>query len=258
MSWLLRRSARAHSHSVSGGNQTTRLDDQKSAEMLAYFAHEVQQPLSAARAASELLRRSADDKQRERALVVLDRQLGQLARLFDDLLEASRLHMAGTSLHLDVIDLRALAQEVVESIRPQTLDKHLRLATSWPDCPVWLQGDSARLQQVLSNLLVNAVKYTGDGGRVSIALSHVRGQATLTVSDTGLGIRGELLQQIFDPFTRGVTGSEEGLGVGLAVARKLVELHGGTIGAFSEGPGSGSAFVVTLPARVVETSTTSS
>jgi signal transduction histidine kinase len=181
--------------------------------------------------------------------VILERQFVRLSRLFDDLLEASRAHLGKTALRVEQLDLRGLVEEVSESVRPQVAEKHQRLVTHLPDKAVWIEGDPMRLQQVVSNLLVNGVKYTDPGGRVSIALALRPEDVVLTVCDTGRGISAEVLPHIFEPFTRGDGASEEGLGVGLAIARQLVELHGRTICASSAGNGAGSEFVVTLPAR---------
>jgi signal transduction histidine kinase len=222
--------------------------DRRSIEVFARVAHEARQPLCAAHAAFELIRRSPSDTQRERAHAVVERQFARLERLFDDLLDASSVQLGITTLRMAQLDLRDLVEELSESVRPQMAEKHQRLGTHWPEGPVWIEGDAARLQQVVSNLLVNGIKYTDRGGRVSIDLAQRAGDAVLTVSDTGRGIRADFLPRIFEPFVRGDTASERGLGVGLAIARELVELHGGTIGASSAGPGNGSEFVVTLPA----------
>jgi signal transduction histidine kinase len=220
-----------------------------STEVLARIAHEGQQPLSAALAAVQVVRQSADDVRRDRACVVLDRQLVRLSRLFEDLLEASRLRLAMTSLRLEQLDLRRLVEEVAEAMRPQVAEKHQRLDTHVPADPVWVEADSTRLHQVVSNLLVNGVRYTEPGGRLWVKLTRGSTEAVLTVSDTGQGIRADLLPRVFDPFMKGDVAPEHRLGVGLAIARQLVELHGGTIRASSAGPGNGSEFVVTLPIR---------
>jgi signal transduction histidine kinase len=223
--------------------------DRTSIETLACFAHEARQPLSCARAAFELIRQLPDDARRERAYRVVDRQFVRLARLFDDLLEDSRLRLGKMTLRVEQIDLRGLVEDMAESVQPQVAEKHLRLATHLPEGPVWMEGDSVRLQQVVSNLLANGIRYTGPGGRVSVDLALRPADAVLTVSDTGRGINVDVLPHIFEPFTRGDDAPEEGLGVGLAIARQFVELHGGTICASSAGPGNGSEFVVTLPTR---------
>ncbi len=246
---LWKRWAQAVGLAAPAGRPDDRPFDRRSVEMLVRVAHEARQPLSAARAAFQLIRQSPDDARRERACVVIDRQLARLARLFDDLVEASHLRLDRASLHVEQIDLRRLVEEVVEGVRPHVTEKHQQLATHWPPDPVWLDGDPARLQQVVSNLLVNGIKYTGPNGRVAVDLARGPADAVLTVSDTGRGIGADVLPHIFEPFIRGDDAPGEGLGVGLAIARQFVELHGGTIRASSAGPGRGSEFVVTLPAR---------
>jgi len=223
--------------------------DRRFIETLARVAHEARQPLSAARAALELIRHSPDDARRDRAYVVADRQFVRLARLFDDLLEVSRLRLGTPTLRVEQIDLRLLVEDVVESVRSEVAEKRQRLATHLPQNPVWMEGDPVRLQQVVSNLLVNGIKYTDPGGQVSVDLAHDPGDAVLTILDTGRGISADVLPHIFEPFRRGDDAPGEGLGVGLAIARQFVELHGGTICASSAGPGNGSEFAVVLPTR---------
>jgi signal transduction histidine kinase len=226
--------------------------DLRSIEVLAYVAHEARQPLSTARAAFEVIRKSPDEKRRERAYFVLDRQLVRLAALLDDLLEASRLRLGKTILQVEELDLRRLVAEAAESVELQVAEKHQRLETHLPSESVWVEADSARLQQVVSNLLVNGVQYTDPGGRLWVDLTRGAEDAVLTVGDTGRGITADFLPHIFEPFVRSDASSEPGLGIGLAIARQLVELHGGTIRASSAGPGNGSEFVVTLPAHRLE------
>jgi signal transduction histidine kinase len=244
-----KRLAEAVGFAASRAGAESRRFDRASIEVLARVAHEARQPLSAARAAFELIRRSPDDALRERAYVVVDRQFVRLARLFDDLLETSRPRLGKMKLRVEQVDLRRLVEEVTDSVRPQVAEKQQRLATHLPENPVWMEGDSGRLQQVVSNLLVNGIRYTGPGGRVSVDLAHGLRDAVLTVSDTGRGISADVLPHIFEPFTRGDDTSGDGLGVGLAIARQFVELHGGTIRASSAGPNNGSKFIVRLPAQ---------
>jgi signal transduction histidine kinase len=222
-----------------------RLPDRRTAELLARVAHEARQPLSAARAAFEVIRHASDAAGRDRACAVIDRQLVRLARLFDDLLETN---FGEAHLRVEQIDLRRVVEEVVEAIEPHVSEKHQHFTASLPEQPLWMDGDAMRLQQVVSNLVVNAIKYTSPNGCVSVALERGRGTAVLRVSDTGRGISPHVLPRIFDPFIRGDDPQAEGLGIGLAIARQLVELHGGAICASSAGLGCGSEFVVTLPA----------
>ena len=221
--------------------------DVESTELLAQVAHEARQPLSAARYAFQIIRSRPDEDQRERAFAVLDVQLMRLARLFDDLLDASRLRLGRTNLHIERLDLRGVVEEVAEAVRPQVAEKHQRFDTHLPEDPVWVEADSARLQQVVSNLLVNGVRYTDPGGRLWLDVAKGPTDAVLTVGDTRRGIPANLLPHVFEPYRTGDVSSEHGLGVGLAIALQLVTLHGGTVRASSAGPGSGSEFVVTLP-----------
>jgi signal transduction histidine kinase len=222
--------------------------DQRATEVLARVAHEARQPLSAARAAFELIRRLPEDAPaKERAWVVLDQQFVRLARMLDDLLEASRLRLATTVLRVEEIDLRRLVEEMAEAVRPQIAEKHQYLDTHLPEHAVWVEGDSVRLQQVVSNVLDNGIRYTEPGGRLFVDLRDKVKDAVLTVSDTGRGIPAGLLPHVFEPFVRDESGPKHGLGIGLSIARQLVELHGGTIYASSAGPGNGSQFVVVLP-----------
>jgi signal transduction histidine kinase len=217
--------------------------------MLLHVAHEVRQPLSAARVALEIIRNAPDDAARTRAYAVVHRQFDRLGRLFDDMLEASRLTVGQAFLHREHVELKTLVLEVVEGIEPQAVAKAQSLTTHVPETPVWIDGDPLRLQQVLANLLVNGILYTELGGHVSVDLASAADVAVVTVSDTGRGIRPDVLPHIFEPFTRGDVEPGQGLGVGLAIARQIVELHEGTIRASSRGAGTGSEFIVTLPVR---------
>lgn len=223
--------------------------DTHTAEILAEIAHEMRQPLTAALAAFDVLRSGAVDAHPQTAWGVLDRQFKRLARLLDDLSEATRTGVNVKHLRLEQLDLRDVVNEAAQAIRSQLARKRHRLAVDLPAAPVLVEADWARLQQVLSNLLLNGTKYTPAGGALTIRLTHDAGRAVLAVSDTGRGIPAELLQKVFDPFVSGDRPGGRGLGVGLAVAREFVELHGGTIHATSPGVGRGSEFVVTLPAQ---------
>jgi signal transduction histidine kinase len=243
---LWRRLARALGLTPSAADAETPFDRQ-SAEVLARIAHELRQPLAAARTAFGLIRVCPDDSRRERACVILDRQFARLAQLFDDLLETSRLRATSTILRIERIDLRRVVEEMADAVRADTVEKQQHLTVELPDSPIWMEGDVTRLQQVVSNLLVNGIKFTDPGGRVSIHLECTAADAVLTVHDTGRGIKPDLLPHIFEPFIKDEASAEDGLGVGLAITRQLVELHRGTVSASSAGPGNGSEFVVTLP-----------
>ena len=205
-------------------------------------------PLKKLARAVRFLRARGETEAHSRSFVV-ERQFVCLDRLFDDLLEAGQLHLGRMTLALEQIDLRRLVEDVVESVRPRAIVKCQTLEVYLPAETVWMEADPVRLQQVVSNLLVNGIKYTQPGGRVSIDLARRFGDAVLTVRDTGRGITADLLPHVFEPFIRAADAPDAGLGVGLAIARQIVELHGGTIGASSAGAGNGSEFVVTLRAR---------
>jgi signal transduction histidine kinase len=216
------------------------------ADVLARVAHEMRQPLAAATSALQLLQECPDDLVRERARVVLDRQFQRLNRFIDDLLDASRRRSGTTILHIDRVDVRGLVEELVQALGPQATAKRQRLETRLPSEPAWIDGDATRLQEVVSNLLANAVSYTGEGGLVSVTVIRGAGEVVVAVRDTGCGIPADQLPRLFEMFSRG-RGAPNHAGLGLAIARDLVELHGGSIRAASRGPGRGSKFVVRLP-----------
>jgi signal transduction histidine kinase len=216
------------------------------ADVLARVAHEMRQPLAAATSALQLLQECPDDLVRHRAQVVLERQFQRLSRFIDDLLEAGRLRSGAMILHIDRIDVRGLVEELVEAVGPQARAKRQRLETRLPPGPMWIDADATRLQEVVSNLLANAVSYTGEGGLVSVTVIRGSGEVVVAVRDTGCGIPADQLPHLFEMFSRGHS-TPHHVGLGLAIAKDLVELHGGSIRAASRGPGRGSKFVVRLP-----------
>ena len=202
--------------------------------------------MTAALAAFHVLAHATDAQRRHRAATVLERQLGRLTRLLDDLIEMERLRSRNSVLHWQLIDLRGLTAEAADSVEFEVDQKCQCLETHLPAQEVWIDGDRGRLQQVLSNLLTNAIRYTDREGRVSLTLASTGEKALLTVSDTGRGIEAALLPHLFEPLTKG-DATDAGLGLGLAIARQIVELHDGHIAASSAGAGCGAEFVVTLP-----------
>ena len=216
-------------------------------EFLAIVAHEMRQPLNAGLAALQVLGSTTGTKGRERACQIIERQLARLSRLVEDLLDTSRLDLRMARLRKARIDLCRLIKEMAETVRPQADDKHLLLQVDVPANPVWVEADAARVCQVLSNLLLNAIQHTPASGRIAIALRQSPAQAVLTVRDTGCGISPAVLPHVFKPFQRGHGVERTGLGLGLAIARQLVELHGGSIGVTSSSPGDGTEFTVSLP-----------
>jgi len=185
-----------------------------------------------------------------RTVTILERQSRQMARLLDDLLEASRVTQNKIELHRHVIDVRLIATEAAEAVRSQMQDKGLEFVVDVEPAPLCVLGDAARLQQIQINLLSNAAKYTPRGGRVVLRVRREGQDAVIRVVDTGAGIPRHLLESVFDLFVQArhtIDHAEGGLGVGLTLVRALVELHGGSVRAHSDGDGTGSEFVVRLP-----------
>ena len=234
------RSARAEETARRAAEAANRSKD----EALAAIAHELKQPLNAATMALTLLQRQSGATGRVHEL--LARQLTHMSRLVDDLLDASRVLRGDVRFDLRWVDLRDVVREVVDSVSVLTLARGQHVSADLPDEPVAVTGDQARLRQVFSNLLTNAHKYTGPGGQIRITVATTDAAAVVRVRDTGEGIAPETLEHLFDLFVRG-THSAAGLGIGLALARRLVEGHGGTITAKSEGRGHGAEFTVRLP-----------
>ncbi len=218
-------------------------------EFLAMLSHELRTPLTAVLGWAVMLRgRQVDDAMRERALAAIERNARAQSQLIEDLLDISRI--VSGKLHLDIrpLNLAAVVEAALEAVQPATQAKGVEVQSDL--APVAVVGDPQRLQQVVWNLLSNAVKFTPAGGRVTVRLRAGPEQATLVVSDTGQGIPGELLPHIFDRFRQAdssTTRRHGGLGLGLALVKHLVELHGGTVRAESAGPGCGATFTVSLP-----------
>jgi signal transduction histidine kinase/ActR/RegA family two-component response regulator len=226
--------------------------DRRKDEFLAMLAHELRNPLSPIGTASELLARTAgEDPRAHTAIGMIKRQVTQLTRLVDDLLDVSRITQGRIQLRKRPADLAAVITQAVETVEPQLRDKRHRLsvrASSYE--PLYVQGDFARLVQCVGNILANAVKYTEATGEISIHTWAEGGRACIEVSDTGAGIPPELLPKVFDLFVqseRTLDRSQGGLGVGLAVVRRLVEMHEGEVSVRSEGLGKGSTFQIRLP-----------
>jgi PAS domain S-box-containing protein len=226
--------------------------DRHKDEFLAMLAHELRNPLAPIRNALHVLRRpeaGADVMARAREMAA--RQVQHMARLLDDLLDVARISRGRIELRKEAVDMASVVQRAAEAVRPLMEDRRHELNLSLPPEPVRVQGDPTRLEQILTNLLNNSAKYTDPGGRIALAVQREGGEVVLRVRDTGIGIAPDMLPKIFDLFVqaeRRLDRSQGGVGIGLTLVRKLVELHGGTIRAFSEGPGRGSEFVVRLPA----------
>ncbi|NUO41989.1 MAG: response regulator [Streptomyces sp.] len=225
-----------------------REEQQAKDRFIATLSHELRNPLAAAMAATELLALDLPDG--HPALSVLERQLGTLVRMSNDLLDGTRALTGRLELVRERVDVRSVVESACADIRGLFGHEGRKLDVGVPREPVVVDGDRLRLAQVLTNLLSNALKYTPPGGRTEVALREADGQARLTVRDDGIGFAPAQAEDLFGVFMRAAPAgpdTPEGLGLGLAVARTVVELHGGTIGAHSEGPGRGAAFTVLLP-----------
>lgn len=224
--------------------------DRRKDEFLATLAHELRNPLAPIRNALQILRMADDRELAERTREMIDRQVGNMVRLVDDLLEVSRITSGKVVLQKHRLDLRAVVESAVETSRPLIEAAEHILSIDLPSEPVPVEADLTRLAQVVANLLNNAAKYTPPRGRVGVTVEREAGKALVRVQDTGLGIPPEMLDRVFDLFTqvdRHLERSQGGLGIGLALVRKLTELHGGTVEVQSEGMGRGTQFTLRLP-----------
>jgi len=230
--------------------------DRRKDEFLAVLAHELRNPLAPVRNAIEILRATpAPTPQLQWTQDVIDRQVRQLSRLVDDLLDVSRITSGKIELRRECIELADAVRLALESSRPLIERGGHELTVRLPEEPVRLEADLARLAQVVSNLLNNAAKYTRPGGHIWVTAERIGPSAVIRVRDNGIGIKPSMLTHIFEMFTQlpgsGVH-SQGGLGIGLTLVRRLVEMHGGSVEAHSEGIGRGSEFVVTLPLAGVD------
>ena len=225
--------------------------DRRKDAFLATLSHELRNPLAPIRnSANILLMKGPLPPPQQWAAEVIERQVRHMTRLLDDLLDVSRITRDRLELRRERLDLHAAVHAALEASRP-AIDaaKHTLTVTLWPE-PLWVDGDLDRLAQVFSNLLNNAAKYTPPGGHVALETLREGAQALVRVTDDGLGIEADALPHIFEMFSqasRSLTQSQGGLGIGLSLARGLVELHGGHLDATSDGPGRGSIFTVRLP-----------
>lgn len=225
--------------------------DRRKNEFLAMLAHELRNPLAPVRNAVHVMRmRGEGNPELTWARDVIDRQVTHLVRMVDDLLDVSRITRGKIQLSLEPMEVEHVVSRAVETSRPLIEAHNHRLTVSLPEEPLRVKGDGTRLGQVLANLLNNAAKYTPDGGQIELRVTREEGEAVFRVRDSGAGIPREMLTKVFDLFTqveRSLDRSQGGLGIGLTLVQRLVELHGGRVEAFSEGVGKGSEFVVRLP-----------
>jgi signal transduction histidine kinase/CheY-like chemotaxis protein len=252
--------ARARQYAARAAIEQREREVRQRDQFLAMLGHELRNPLGALQNAAQLAQRSARVVPRlEHPLAVIDRQLHHLTRLVDDLLDVARVTSGKIALRRAPLDFGALCFGLVEESRGTSRERGLTLVYEEPPGPVYVDGDRVRLEQIVNNLLTNALKYTPSGGRVAVSVTASSGggqgeeekeEAVLRVADTGMGIAGDTLRTIFEPFTQSeqaLDRAQGGMGLGLSVVRTLVRLHGGTVAAASPGPGRGTTFTVRLP-----------
>jgi nitrogen-specific signal transduction histidine kinase/ActR/RegA family two-component response regulator len=220
-------------------------------EFLAMLSHELRNPLAPIVTAAQVLDKVApNDSRIAWVREVIERQVTHLAGLVDDLLDVSRITQGKITLHREAVELGKVIEHSLEIVRPLVDSKRHVLSVHVPETPVWVHGDFSRLSQIFSNVLHNAAKYTTDGGNIELDVVVDRGSVAVRVRDNGIGIEAQFLPHVFEVFTQGYRGldrSQGGLGVGLAVVRRLVELHQGEVNVTSDGPGLGTEVNVRLP-----------
>jgi PAS domain S-box-containing protein len=225
--------------------------DRRKDEFLAMLAHELRNPLAPLRAGLDVLRRTGrQGPVVEKIQGIMERQVEHLVRLFDDLLEVSRISRGVIELKKERVDVTSVVSNAAEACRQLIEARKLELRLALPAEPLWIEADPVRIAQVVSNLLNNAAKYTDPGGRIELQVTRQGDEAIITVADTGIGIPADMLTHVFDLFAqvdRTVRRAQGGLGIGLALVRDLVRLHGGDVTAESQGVGLGSRFLVQLP-----------
>jgi len=223
-----------------------RASDRRKDEFIAMLSHELRNPLAPLRNGLDILRIQHDDGvDATRTHDMMERQLGHLVRLVDDLLEMSRINQGTLELRRERVTLASVVSTAVETSEPLIREARHHLEVAVPQVSVWLDGDPVRLGQIVSNLLNNAARYTERGGRIWLSAELQRDRVRLSVRDSGIGFAPEAAAGFFELFHRG--SRSKGLGIGLTIARRLAEMHGGTIGASSEGPGRGACFTLDLP-----------
>lgn len=225
-----------------------RESDRRKDEFLAALGHELRNPLAPIRNVAQLLRtKVGSDPTIALACDIVERQTNQLVRIVDDLLDVSRVTLGKVTLQQELLDLRDVLQDAMHTAQPLMREKSHQTVVSVPEEPLWVRGDRVRLSQVLGNLLANAARYTPRGGRITVRMWEEGSSACVSVGDNGKGIAAENLSVIFDLFHQtAIESGSGGLGIGLTLVRRFVEMHGGLVQAHSEGLGKGSTFVVRL------------
>lgn len=217
---------------------------------VATLAHELRQPLSALLAAVEVLRLAPGGDDRTRATAIMKRQIGQMDRVVEDIMDAARWARGKVTLRKQQLDVREVIKDAALDVEEAVLERRHELVVTTAPQPLWAEADPQRLHQVLANLLRNAVKYTDPGGRISLTADRDAAAISVRISDTGCGIEANALSHIFDLYSQVRPADAPGLGIGLSVVREIVALHEGRVEARSAGPGRGSQFIVTLPAAI--------
>ena len=240
-------------HLLSSG-QELGMESGRNNKFMAVFSHELRNSLDAIRGAARILSMDTSaDPSAVKARMLIERQVGQMTRLVEDLLDVSRVRSGQLRLKCERVDLRVLAAHAAQTVEFTMQQHHHRMTTSFPDAPVWLWADPARLEQVFVNLLLNAAKYTDEGGNIGLSVEREKVEAIVRIRDSGIGIDPDVLPHVFDLFVQADSSShraDAGLGIGLALVRSLVERHGGFVTVASAGSGHGSEFTVRLPRPV--------
>lgn len=224
--------------------------DRRKDEFLATLAHELRNPLAPIRNGLQVLRMSPDSNTAEQVRTMMERQITHLVRLIDDLLDVARVSQGKIDLHQERISVQSVLTAAVEVSHPLIEQRKHTLTMNIPENDLWLEGDSTRLAQIIGNLLNNAAKYTPEGGAITLSATTEGEDVLLSVTDNGLGISTDMLPKIFEMFTQvdnDLSRTQGGLGIGLALVKRLVEMHHGNITAHSDGLGHGSRFTVRLP-----------
>lgn len=225
--------------------------DRRKDEFVATLAHELRNPLAPIRTGLQILKMDAHSENADEVRDMMDRQLNHMVRMIDDLLDISRISQGKIELRKEKVNIQSVVDSALETSRPLLDVKSHKLTLDLPDADLWIDADFTRVSQIISNILNNAAKYTPDGGEIRLEVRKERSEVVIRVKDNGAGIPREMLHRIFELFTqinRTQEQSQGGLGIGLALVKHLVGLHGGEIMVESEGMGKGSTFTVRLPA----------
>lgn len=219
-------------------------------DVLAQFSHELRNYLGVIRSAMHILKvNPVENRAHEEARVLIERQIDSMVNLTDDLLDVARMRHGRLQLRRTRIDMCMVVARAMHAVEGVMRLREQHMTVSYPDTPVWLHGDARRLEQVLVNLLLNSAKYTSVGGDVSLSVTQKGDVAIVAIRDTGLGIAADVLPGVFDLYVQANPSSRDGgLGLGLPLVRALVEGHGGSVTASSDGIGCGSEFTIRLPA----------